>query len=74
MGYDVSDYFDIDPVFGTLADFDAMVDRAHALGLKVIIDQVLSHSSDRHLLLPGEPPVALTADTPTGARLGRLEA
>ncbi|MEZ5721573.1 MAG: alpha-amylase family glycosyl hydrolase [Paracoccaceae bacterium] len=49
MGYDVSDYFDIDPVFGTLADFDAMVDRAHALGLKVIIDQVLSHSSDRHL-------------------------
>ena len=48
MGYDVSDYFDIDPVFGTLADFDAMVDRAHALGLKVIIDQVLSHSSDRH--------------------------
>lgn len=48
MGYDVSDYCDIDPLFGTLADFDAMVARAHALGLKVIIDQVLSHSSDRH--------------------------
>jgi alpha-glucosidase len=48
MGYDVSDYFDIDPVFGTLADFDAMIEKAHALGLKVIIDQVLSHSSDRH--------------------------
>ncbi|MFD2175487.1 alpha-glucosidase [Rhodobacter lacus] len=48
MGYDVSDYRDIDPAFGTLADFDALVARAHALGLKVIIDQVLSHSSDRH--------------------------
>jgi len=48
MGYDVSDYRDIDPVFGTLADFDALVAQAHGLGLKVIIDQVLSHSSDRH--------------------------
>jgi alpha-glucosidase len=48
MGYDVADYRDIDPVFGTLADFDAMVERAHALGLKVLIDQVLSHSSDRN--------------------------
>jgi alpha-glucosidase len=48
MGYDVSDYTDIDPLFGTLADFDAMVARAHDLGLKVIIDQVLSHSSAEH--------------------------
>ena len=48
MGYDVSDYCDVDPVFGTLADFDALVARAHHLGLKVIIDQVLSHSSDQH--------------------------
>ncbi|HVL22090.1 MAG TPA: alpha-amylase family glycosyl hydrolase, partial [Amaricoccus sp.] len=48
MGYDVSDYTDIDPIFGSLADFDALVARAHALGLKVIIDQVLSHSSDQH--------------------------
>ena len=48
MGYDVSDYMDIDPSFGTLADFDAMVARAHELGLKVIIDQVISHSSDQH--------------------------
>ncbi|WP_121630973.1 alpha-glucosidase [Tropicibacter alexandrii] len=48
MGYDVSDYTDIDPTFGTLDDFDAMVARAHELGLKVIIDQVLSHSSNQH--------------------------
>lgn len=48
MGYDVSDYTAIDPVFGTMDDFDAMLARAHELGLKVIIDQVLSHSSDQH--------------------------
>ncbi|WP_282025592.1 alpha-amylase family glycosyl hydrolase [Limimaricola cinnabarinus] len=48
MGYDVSNYTDIDPTFGTLDDFDAMVARAHELGLKVMIDQVLSHSSDKH--------------------------
>ena len=48
MGYDVSDYRDVDPMFGTLADFDALVERAHSLGLKVVIDQVLSHTSDKH--------------------------
>ncbi len=48
MGYDVSDYRDVDPMFGTLEDFDALVVEAHRLGLRVIIDQVLSHSSDRH--------------------------
>ncbi|MEN9559999.1 MAG: hypothetical protein RLZZ502_1210 [Pseudomonadota bacterium] len=48
FGYDVSDYCDIDPLFGTLADFKILVDRAHALGLKVMIDQVLSHTSDQH--------------------------
>ena len=48
FGYDVADYCDVDPIFGTLADFDALVDRAHALGLRVLIDQVYSHTSDLH--------------------------
>lgn len=48
FGYDVSDYRDIDPLFGTLDDFRALVQRAHSLGLKVMIDQVLSHTSDQH--------------------------
>ncbi|MBX3570692.1 MAG: alpha glucosidase [Rhizobiaceae bacterium] len=48
FGYDVSDYRDVDPMFGTLADFDAMVAEAHRLGLKVIMDEVISHTSDEH--------------------------
>ena len=48
FGYDVADYRGVDPVFGTLGDFDALVKRAHALSLKVIIDQVYSHTSDQH--------------------------
>ena len=43
-GYDVSDYRDVEPVFGTLADFDAMIADAHALGLRVIVDIVPNHS------------------------------
>jgi len=48
FGYDVSDYEDVDPMFGTLADFDTMVSKAHDLGLKVMIDLVISHTSDQH--------------------------
>ena len=48
FGYDVSDYRDIDPMFGTLADFDELVATAHRLGLRVMIDLVLSHTSDAH--------------------------
>ena len=47
-GYDVSDYTDVDPLFGTLADFDAMVTRAHELKLRVLIDLVPNHTSDKH--------------------------
>jgi len=47
-GYDVADYRDVDPMFGTIEDFDAVVAQAHRLGLKVMIDLVLSHSSDQH--------------------------
>ena len=47
-GYDVSDYQMVDPRFGSLDDFDAIIATAHALGLKVIIDQVYSHSSHLH--------------------------
>ena len=48
FGYDVSDYCDVDPMFGILADFDAVISTAHTLGLKVMIDLVLSHTSDAH--------------------------
>jgi len=48
FGYDIADFCGVDPVFGTLDDFDALIERAHALGLKVLIDQVYSHSSDQH--------------------------
>jgi alpha-glucosidase len=48
FGYDVSGFCDVDPMFGTLTDFDDLVSAAHALGLKVVIDQVYSHTSDQH--------------------------
>jgi alpha-glucosidase len=48
FGYDISDYTGIDPLFGTMDDFDALVDAAHAAGLKVILDLVPNHTSDQH--------------------------
>lgn len=48
FGYDVSDYRAVDPLFGTLEDFDHLLKLAHARGLKLLIDQVLSHTSDQH--------------------------
>lgn len=48
FGYDIADYRDVDPLFGTLADFDRLLAKAHGLGLKVMIDQVLSHTSIEH--------------------------
>ena len=48
MGYDVSNYTSIDPLFGTMDDFEELVSLVHENNLKLIIDQVLSHSSDQH--------------------------
>ncbi|WP_282166208.1 alpha-glucosidase family protein [Shewanella japonica] len=48
FGYDISDYLDVDPMFGTMNDFDELIAKAHKLNIKVVIDQVLSHTSDEH--------------------------
>ena len=47
-GYDVADYIDVDPLFGTLKDFDSMLAKAHSLGIRVMIDLVPNHTSDQH--------------------------
>lgn len=48
FGYDISDYRDVDPIFGTMDDFRKLLDEAHARGLKIILDQVWSHTSEEH--------------------------
>ncbi|WP_440053328.1 alpha-glucosidase family protein [Pseudoalteromonas sp. T1lg65] len=48
FGYDISDYRDIDPMFGDISDFDQLIDEAHKRNIKIIIDQVLSHTSNEH--------------------------
>src|SRR4029453_10827656 len=48
FGYDISNYTDIDPIFGTLDDFDALLGDAHGRGLKVLLDYVPNHTSDQH--------------------------
>jgi alpha-glucosidase len=48
FGYDIADYTDIDPIFGTLSQFDRLLEAAHGRGLKVLLDLVPNHTSDRH--------------------------
>ena len=47
-GYDISDYQDIDPAFGTMDDFNELIADVHALGLKLVMDLVVNHTSDEH--------------------------
>ncbi|WP_372592978.1 alpha-amylase family glycosyl hydrolase, partial [Actinotalea sp.] len=47
-GYDISDYEDVDPLFGSLADLDELIASAHARGIRVVMDLVVNHSSDEH--------------------------
>jgi alpha-glucosidase len=63
-GYDVADYVDVDPLFGTLADFDALVAEAHGLGLRVTVDVVPNHTSNRHPWFSEKPDYYVWADRP----------
>ena len=47
-GYDISDYYDINPEFGTMADLEELIEKAKAKGIKIIMDLVINHSSDEH--------------------------
>ncbi|MDQ4030115.1 MAG: alpha-amylase family glycosyl hydrolase, partial [Actinomycetota bacterium] len=63
-GYDVADYFDVDPLFGTLADFDALVADAHDLGLRVVVDIVPNHTSIEHPWFRERPDFYVWSDAP----------
>ena len=72
FGYDVADHCDVDPVFGVLEDADVLLAAAHARGLRVVVDFVPNHSSDRHrgLILPVRRPAARSQ----GQRLHPIDA
>jgi hypothetical protein len=72
FGYDISDYTGVDPVFGTLDDLDRLVAAAHGRGLRVLLDWVPNHTSDRHpeglhagLIVPVMLPAGTTGDSDT---------
>ena len=65
-GYDVADYCDVDPLFGNLADFDDLLQRAHELGLRLIVDLVPNHSSNEHVWF--QEALAAGPDSPERAR------
>jgi len=65
FGYDVSDYREIDPQFGTLGDFDHLLEEAHKRNLKIIIDLVLSHTSDQHPWFTEKPEYYVWSDGQT---------
>ena len=62
FGYDVADYRDVDPIFGTLDDFKTLLHKAHDLNLKIIIDLVLSHTSDQQPWFTEKPEYYVWAD------------
>lgn len=62
FGYDVSNYRDVDPMFGTLTEFKALLAKAHDLNLKIIVDLVLSHTSDQHPWFTEKPDYYVWAD------------
>ena len=69
-GYDISDYQDVDPLFGTLADLDALIAGCHARGIRLVMDLVVNHTSDEHpwFVESARPGVRRSATGTGGAR------
>ena len=70
-GYDISDYQDVDPLFGTLADLDALIAGCHERGLRLVMDLVVNHTSDEHpWFVESRDPARPSATGTGGGRLG----
>jgi len=68
FGYDVSDYHDVDPIFGTLDDFDHLLEEAHRRGIRVLVDLVPNHTSDQHPWFAERPDFYYWRDEPNNWR------